>query len=316
MRLFTAIALLFILSGCGMGEAIVSRIPKPTFVNPGSCLPKEGEIEGLHALAKPRHYKGDAMIDPLGKQATMFARYGAKSLSAGDYYLQIPERTVTIEDYEMDDDVAAAGIFHFYRGRKLGQDGVPVDAGTQGVCDAGRERRNLYFYKQSHFVKLIYSGKDPVPDLATLARAVSAKLPGGKEPPKGFSYLEVPGVDPSTARVTAGYTFNCDFLPTGIFAKAPGAGDISEVFLIGHLDEKDAQETGNNYRTYLEINGKDYTIKGSRRGRVIWWARDPDQGRVICTVYRKFLIGVLRPQTYDKGEAMLALIVNKMGQEE
>ena len=186
---------------------------------------------------------------------------------------------------------------------------MPV--GAQGVLDLRHERRNLYFYKQRFFVKLIYTGAKPVPDLVPLAQAAARGIPGPGRRPEGFRYLDVDGVKPATAHATPGYTFNCDFLPPAITAKAPGAGSVvSDVYLIVHNDEEEARRTGRDYRQFLQLNGKNFDLERRRRERrLVWRARDPSQGRVICTRYKRFVIIVARPHTYAEGGRLLERIV-------
>jgi hypothetical protein len=134
-------------------------------------------------------------------------------------------------------------------------------------------------------------------------------------------------VDPSTGRVSGGYTFNYEFLPPGVFAKAPGAGAIAEVFLISHYTQKEAEKTAHKHRYFLEVNGMDYDSKyttreedggggfaffGSGGHRRVWWGTDPNVGRVICTRYGVYLIGVLAPKSFERGEVILDRIVAEM----
>ncbi len=303
------------LTAAGCGSGIMKHVPFMGSIE--RYLPEGGAVPGLTRTSKLRGYRGDEMEVALGKSAVLYRNYGATGMSTADYVLGRDDRSLTIQSFSMADDVAAAGLFHYFRGRKLGGSVERVDAGAEGIVDVRHERRNLYFYKQRYFFKIIYTGTAPVPDLAPLARAIAARVPGRSERPAGLVYLEVEGVDTDSAQVTPGYTFNCDFLPPGVIAKAPGAGSaVAEVFLIGHNDKKEATRTGRDYRTYLQLNGKDYdSHQKAWRGRPIWTARDPSQGRVICTVYKEYVIGVVRPKDYALGEAIINRIIRKMGGE-
>ncbi len=300
-------AALLLAAGCSGPSGLMSRVP--LIAGSGRFMPESGEAPGLVRIGKVHVARGDRMRDYMGARANVYSNYGAETMATCDYTLGGAGKSLTIESYSMENEVAAAGIFHYHRGRKLYGLGKTVAVGVAGVLDTRRKGRSLYFYKQRQFVKLVYTGPDPVPDLLPLARAMAAKMPGTGKPPGGFEYLNVEGVDPAATYVWPGYTFNCDFLPTGIFAKAPIAGPIAEVFLIAHHDKKAAAKTAQNYRIYLEINGKDYAVKHTQRRRLVWQAQQPAIGRVIVTQYKKYVIGVRRPKTYAAGEAVLKRVV-------
>ncbi|MCX7934761.1 MAG: hypothetical protein N3A66_05830 [Planctomycetota bacterium] len=311
---FFLTAAIVLLAGCDTKDKVLSHMPLVGGLGGAEkYLPENGAVPGLKRVGKIRQYRTSQLNEYLGPSANLFVGYGAENLAVADYVLGDAKQTLAVECYGMNSDVAAAGIFHYYRGRWLRGRGTPVEVGSEGVLDQTRENRNLYFYKQRYFFKIIYSGPLPVPDLTPLGRAVANAVPGTSERPRGFEFLEVEGVARDTAYVSPGYTFNCDFLPPGVFAKAPGAGDIAEVFIIAHLNEDEAQKTARDYRTYLQLNGQNYSQKGVAKGRVVWQARDPNQGRVMCTQHKQFVIGVVRPQTWEKAEALLDAIVKKIG---
>lgn len=302
------------LLACGCGGSKLPVLGKLPFVSSDDTryLPENGAVPGLARVGKMRGYGSKDMREYLGDATAMFVQYGAQGVSTADYTLGAKDRTVTVECFLMEDDIEAAGIFHCYRGKKLRGLGSPVEAGAEGVLDRKRDGRNLYFYKQRFFFKIIYSGKDPVPDLLPLARAVAARVPGNASRPKGFEFISVDGVDATTAGVTPGFTFDCDFLPPGVIVKAPGAGDVADLFLISHLDEKSAEKSGRDYRTYLQLNGENYESRKANGRREVWMARDPVQGRVIATVYGKYLVGVVRPKTYEDAEAIINRVLEKI----
>jgi len=306
-------ALACLATSCEATQAAKQHMPFSD--GPEKILPESGTVSGLVRIGKIRQYRTSQMDQFLGEGAKLFASYGAKLLAVADYRFADPKKTASIECYEMDSPVAAAGIYHYYRGKFLRGRGAPAQIGTEAVLDQGRGNRNLYFYKQRHFFKVIYSGNEPVPDLMPLGRAIAGRVPGGDEKPRGFECLEVDGVDATSSYVTPGYTFNCDFLPPGIFAKAPGAGtQVAEAFVIAHSSDEDAERTARDYRTYLQINGTDYEASAfGKKRRACWQARDPSQGRVIFTVHRQYLVGVVRPQTYEAARPLLEAIVHRIG---
>jgi len=280
-------------------------------IDQANILPDEKTYDGLKPLGKKKTYAGeDAIKRYLGGYGKLFYQYGTRNIYVRDYELGKPDQTLTVEIYTLNSDKSAAGLFHYHRGRILRNMGTPVDVGVEGVVDTFRGGRSLYFYKQLTFVKLIYTGGKPVPDLVPLANAIARDIAGDNTPPTGVEHLNVEGVNPETWRVSPGYVFNYEFLSTGIFAKAPGAGSVAEVFIIGCFDDNEAKRCGSDYRLFLQLNGKDYTVKHKTHSRMLWWAQDPTQGRVVCTVQDDFLIGILRPQTYEMAEVVLDRIAD------
>ncbi|MFH0911654.1 MAG: DUF6599 family protein [Planctomycetota bacterium] len=293
-------------SGCGLPD-----IPLlPTFQSRG-YLPEEGTLPGWREVGGVKRFSGSRLSEYIGRQAERYRSYGFSILCAADYARgEDPEPVLTIESYEMENPLAASGIYHDHRGRKLRDQGILLDVGAEGVRAPGV----LYFYKGLYFFKVIYTG-DPAsePDLKAVGLAIADKIPGQGHPPRGFEYLNVEGVNPQQSAVTPGYTFDYDFLPPAIFCDAPGAGKIAKVFLIGHFDEAEAERTAHDHRYFLERNGLDYAFKRMANRRFVWWGRDMKQGRVICTQHRTWVVGVLAPDTYEKAEVILDRIVAAMG---
>jgi len=297
-------------AGCS-GSKLPFRMP---LIGGNDFLPQAEELPGWRMADDGiRRFAGRKLEKYIGTEANLIRNYGFHLLSAADYVRTgEDEPSLTIESYEMEKPLSASGIYHYHRGRKLHRlegRARPVDVGVEGVAT----ERVLYFYKGLFFFKIIYTGSAAAaPDLVAIGRGMAGRIPGESRPPRGFEYLAVEGVDTSTSRVTPGYAFNYDFLPPAIFASAPGAGDIAEVFIIGHFDEEDARRTAKDYRTFLQLNGLDYEAKRTADRRLVWWARDPAQGRVIVTRYKNWVFGVQTPKTYERGEVLLDRIAARM----
>lgn len=276
-------------------------------------LPSNAILPGWKRIGKIQRFSGNGVEEYIGQQSQFFRNYGLNGLFVADYAPEGADYPIlTVESYQMEKPLAGSGIFHYYQGQKYRGVGVPVDVGVSGFY----VRNVLYFYKDRFFYKIIYTGKDKVPpDLVVIGRAIAAEIPGEARPPRGFEFLSVEGVNPKDALVSGGYTFNYDFLPPSISAAAPGAGKIARVFLISHYDEDESAKTGRDYRYFLERNGLNYEFKRTSDGRLVWWARDTNQGRVIVTQYKKWVVGVLTPETYETGEQILDRVVQQMRNE-
>ena len=298
-----------VIGGC-FGSGLIDRVPGVS--SPVDYLPNTGAVTGLVRTTKKSVYRGAKMGKRLGGNAALYVNYGARAMATADYTLGGADGNLTVEIFIMEQDVAGSGLFHHFRGHKLRNTGRTVTVGAEGVVDTQRKDRNLYFYKESLFCKLIYTGREPVPNLVPLGQRIAGRLRGHQKQPRAFQYLALEGIKPETASVSPGYTFNCQFLPPGVFADAPGAGAIARAFLIEHDSPKSAAKTAQDYRAYLSVHGANYGLKYGPKRRRTWWARQPDQGRVICTQYREWLVGVQWPKNYTKGEALIERIVDRI----
>ena len=277
-------------------------------------LPGSGEIEGIEPIGKPRKYRAQNFHEYYGTQGNRYIQYGMENMFVREYSYNGTENHITIEIANMENPTAAAGLFHYHRGQILGGKGKSVPVGTEGVSDTPRGDRNLYFYQSKTFVKIVYTGKLPIPDLLPIAQGVSAKLPDSdKGKPEGFELLEVEGVDAETISLTPGFTFNADFLPASVYASAPGGGnpEVSDIFLITRRTSKDAAGIAKDYTSFLRLMGENFE-EYKKDGRRYVKAVDPKQGRVVFTAYKRFVIICARPDGYEKGEMMIGRVIDRI----
>lgn len=278
-----------------------------------SMMPRNKDIPDLTLNGKILTYTNEKLKNYYGSGMNMYSQYGIDNLVAAEYTYGASDRRVTIEIANMQDATSAAGLFHYYRGNIVEDGGRPVDMGAEGVIDSGRENRNLYFYRAKNFVKIIYSGKDPVPDLMTIAGFIDGKAPGGRdEKPAGIDMIKVNGVNPDTVAVTPGYCFNLSFFPPAVWASAPGGGSVaSDVFIMTRNKDSEAAELFNDYLAYLKLTAEYFEEYRRDRQRYLK-AVDPNQGRVVATAYRNALIVFARPDGYERAEPIINAVMAKM----
>lgn len=276
-------------------------------------FPEDGDVPNLTRTSKILTYQGDKFQELYGAAGNRYIQYGMISMTTADYDYGGKNRRVTIEIATMENPTAATGLFHYHRGDVLSSNGENVEVGAEGVLDAGRESRNLYFYRSNLFIKIIYSGKEPVPDLMPIALFIDKQLPSTRDQrPDGFAYIGVDGINPDTISLTPGFTFNISFLPPAVWASAPAGGSVaSDLFIITRQHEKDAAELYKDYLAYLKLYA-DY-IEEYKRGKQNYVkAVDPNQGRVLFTSYRHVFIIAARPDGYEKGEALIDQVIAKI----
>lgn len=279
-------------------------------------LPVNGDLANLTTISKPVAYREANFIKYYGNAATRYIQYGMIRLVVCEYAYGGKDRRVTIEMASMETPTAATGIFHYVRGKVVRAGAKQIDVGAEGMLDTRRGGRNLYFYRSNVFVKVIYSGPDPTPDMLPIARLVDSKIPKGRDQaPDGFTYIQIPGVKQETVELTPGYTFNLDFLPPAVWASAPAGGSIaSDLFIITRQRQTDAQKLVKEYTAYLRFNAE--YVEEYRKGDIRYVkAVDPNQGRVLFTSHKNIMIIAARPDGYEKGEALIERVIQKIEEE-
>lgn len=271
-------------------------------------LPADGAVAGLERTTPPRQIFRDNDIESyFGKNANFIRGMGLNTLHVAEYTLGGPGRSLMIEAYQMNSEHAPAGMYYHYRAHRLHFQGEKVDVGAEGLLDTRSGGRNLYFYKGHWFFSLVYTGKEPIPDLVPLAQRIAAGVQGQNVRPRGFLHLEVDGVDAENAFISPGNMLNCEWLPPGVQALAPGAGPKAVAFVIPFADEKIADNTRNEFRQVLHMEGRDV-----RRARLpgdlnltAEMGEDPKLGRVTFVTYRNWLVGVVHAEDYEPAQAIL-----------
>ncbi len=276
----------------------------------GGWFPQSGDVADLEPIGKMQTYKGSGFQELYGAAGNRYIEYGLTSMMSADYSYGANDGKVSLEIATMTSPTAAAGLFHYHRGKILKGQGESVDVGAEGLVDTAREGRNLYFYRSNLFVKIVYSGKGKAPSLLPIAEYVDSHLPTGLDAkPDGFEYIDVEGIAPETIALTNGYAFSLPFLPPAVRASAPAGGSpASDLFICTKPRDSEAEEMYTAYNAYLRLHAE-YHEEYQRDGMKFTKGVDPNQGRVLFTNYRNALIIAARPDGYEKGEALIERVM-------
>ncbi len=277
----------------------------------GNLFPKKGDIPDLVPAGKILTYRGDSFKQLYGTAGERYVQFGMTSLLSMDYTYFVGR--LSIEIVTLDDPIQASGLFYYHRGKVLRTPGEMVDVGAEGVLDTGREGRNLYFYRANMFIKIVYSGKNPVPELLPIGKFIDDKLPANDDDkPAGVEYIRIEGVDEDTIAVTPGFTFDNNALPPSVWASAPGAGtQASDLFIVTRTRDGDARTVFEDYLAYLKMYAKyieEYDIDGQQYVKAV----DPGQGRVVLTRYGNAIIIAARPDGYARGELLIGRVMDRI----
>lgn len=280
----------------------------------GGLFPGDGDVPGLVTAGKVITYKLEKFQELYGTAGNRYIEYGLLRMMSCDYLYGGPKDRINVEIATMDTPIAAAGLFHYHRGNILRNVGKPMNVGAEGVLDTGRGNRNLYFYRGVLFVKIVYSGKGEAPDLMPIAEYIDNHIrPGSRdERPDGFEYIEIEGINKDTIALTPGFTFSISFLPPSVWASAPAGGSpASDLFIITRNLDRDAAELFRDYTAYLKLHA-DYIEEYAMGSMKLTKAVDPNQGRVVFGAYRNALIIAARPDGYEKGEALIERVMDRI----
>lgn len=315
MRKFTIIitvAISLLLSAC-MGGAFDGE-------KNGFLPVNADDFPGLTPRGKRRNLFTDKDIEKyLGNKAGLFLQYGLRSIYTNDYTFGGEDKDLTIESFQIDSNVGTAGTFYYYAGRKLRNQGKKLDIGAQGVLDTEHEGRNLYFYKGHWFVSLVYSGKEPIPDLVPLAKYIAGNVNGGINwKPQGFKFLEVDGVSSRYAKISWGNALNMQFLPVSVWALAPKAGSNARAFISEFMDVKSCNDTAKDFQRFLQLETKDYKSEAVKVGNSKYYIKsgiDTKEGLLMFATYKHHMVILSEVADHEAGKEIIISILNKMRQE-
>ncbi|GHS91368.1 hypothetical protein FACS1894139_15750 [Planctomycetales bacterium] len=295
--------------------SVLTACGNPLAGDSSGFLPEDGEFAGLSAVGKRQVLFTDGPKEKyLGaERARFFKQYGLSTIYSRDYALG--GEALTIEAYQIGSDLGAAGIFYYYVGQQLRNTGEEIDVGAQAVSDTAHGGRNLYFYKGRWLFALIYTGKEPVPDLKPLAQFLTARVPGQSRKPAGFAYIDVEGVAGKYARVTPGNALNFDIFPPGVWALAPGGGADARIFVIDFSEAKAAEKAGDDFWRYLQVNASDSAREKRQFGKTaVVFARavDPREKNVVYAAFDRFVIVASHLDNFAAGETLVTRVIDKI----
>jgi Family of unknown function (DUF6599) len=181
-------------------------------------LPDDKAVPGWVRDGEPQEFEGEDLYTYIDGGADIYEEYGFIRVIVQDYKSD-KDRSVSLEIFEMASPEAAFGMFTF---KRSGQ-------GESLTLGGGSELESYYlnFWKGRFLVTL--TGFDEAVEtasgLASLGRAVEAKLPGGGEPPALVSALPAAGLDPRSVKYLRGLL---------------GLNNVYPLYTAGGLDFKDA----------------------------------------------------------------------------
>ncbi len=143
--------------------------PSPPLQNLKDLLPHQAELQGWKAENAPQVYKGEDLYLYIDGGAEIYHEYGFRQVLVQDYQ-STPEKSLTLEIYEMADSPSAFGIYTLKSSGK----GKTVLVGQDGQL----EDYYLNFWKGNFLVTLTGSDGSPeiIHGLLLIAKSLEAKI--------------------------------------------------------------------------------------------------------------------------------------------
>ena len=245
-----------------------------------SLLPKPS---GWALTEAPATYVPGTIFEYIDGAAESYLSYGFRELIVGNYKEVDSGATLTVEIYDMEDEVRAFGIY----GAERYPESQFLAIGNQGYWEEG----TLNFIVGGFYVKLLCfdCGKDAEKVLTSVAREVEKKVPDkGKLPPL-LGLFSVEGLIPNSEKFLLQNVLGYDFLHHGYLASGRAQDQEFELFIIEGRDGKDAQAMMTRYLDSQRESGQ--AVRPTDFG---FHVRDRYSGNIYLARSGSLILGVMK----------------------
>ena len=272
-----------------------------------SILPAGGCADGWVMEEKPALYTVDTLFDHINGEAELYFPYGFDTLTTARYVRkEAPGSPLVADVYRMGSLLDAFGIYSNYR------------KAERPACDVGADcvmsSSQLLFYQDRYFVRL-QATDTPTPGqdvFLACGRAISAKLPPGKNRPKELDILNVPGIVRKSERYIAQSVLGYPFFRRGLTVDADSVGERTMVFVVIEDSAATARKAFDAYRTDLNTSGKIIASTESG-GRPAIAANDPLYRGVYIEQSGRYLIGAIRLKDPSSAKPLVEALRARLG---
>jgi hypothetical protein len=282
---------------------------------PIRALPPKGAAEQWVQRDAPKMFTKETLFEHIDGQADLFLQYGfEQSVFATYQNRKDPERTITLDIYDMGDVLHAFGIFSRFRNEdRPGRIGLDSSLGDQYV----------FFYKGKYFVVVQATGSNSS-GLEQLARATDSKISDDSQPPREISYFPKNGLKPGSIEYFSQGLLGHQFLGGGFKAtyveesvenkqgESQRAGRDCHLFLAIFRNSQEAMHSLEQYFEDLSRTGSAQIGTSTQLGPKTFTGTDPYQGKVIVAQKGPFLAGAVGFEKEGQGENKLLELITKI----
>ncbi|HEX2694350.1 MAG TPA: DUF6599 family protein, partial [Acidobacteriota bacterium] len=217
---YLALAALVLIPTARGAEGVPQRAGDPALL---AMIPK---IDGWTATEKARSYFPDTLYEYIDGAAESYIGYDFKELAVAEFAKSGTQASLTLEIYDMGNDLNAFGIYSAERF----PDNKTMDIGTHGYI----EGEVLNFIAGTDYVKLLcFNGGDMTASiLETFARTVAAAAGTKGVIPALFSVFPKEGLVPNSEKYIRRNFMGFDFLGNGYLVSYKADGAEFEGFVI------------------------------------------------------------------------------------
>ncbi len=268
---------------------------------PESVLPKPSFMAGWTAQGEPAVYGKDNLFEYIDGEAELFYPYGFERLASMAYQNAAdPDVGLTADVYVLGTLLDAFGVYTSLKPTG----GKPLDVGAEGAWVASQAA----FYQGRYFVMLQVTGGLELDSAVytACAKAIAARLPGGKVRPAEMKLLAIPQAVPGTEKYFPANFLAYSFMPPVLVVEV-GTGEKPPRAFVGLCkDPAEAAKVLDAYRA--ELTKMSVTPEAQREGA-------PPRVAAMTSLYQglvleqegRYVLGVVGVSDLAKTEAIAAL---------
>jgi hypothetical protein len=245
-----------------------------------SLLP---EPSGWALTETPAAYLPGTLFEYINGGAESYLSYGFRELAVGNYKDKKSAATLTVELYDMGNELNAFGIYsseRFPESRFL-----PV--GIQGYWEEGA----LNFVVGSYYVKLLCfdCGPNGESTLTAIAKDIEKKAGAKGQLPPLLGLFPAEGLISNSEKFVLQNVLGYGFLHHGYLASYSIQGQEFELFIIQGADAQEAQNMMSQYLDFQRASGQ-----APQPGPVGFQVRDRYAQNVFLAPAGNLILGVMR----------------------
>jgi hypothetical protein len=248
----------------------------------------------------PSVYVPGTLFEYIDGAAENYLSYGFRELAVGNYKEEKSAATLTVEIYDMGDDVRAFGVYSSERY----PESRFLKIGNQGYWEEG----TLNFIVGGYYIKLLCfdCGQGAERSLTTVAREIEKKVPNNGQLPSLLHLFPAEGLIPNSEKFILQNVLGYAFLHHGYLASYKAQGQEFDLFIIQGTGEQQAQSMINEYLSSQKESGQ-----AAQPTNLGFHFRDRYAQNIYLTQSGSLILGVMRIKDgfEEIGKKYLGLLV-------
>jgi hypothetical protein len=262
-----------------------------------SLLP---ELSGWALTEAPSAYLSGTLFEYIDGAAENYLSYGFRELVVGNYKEKSSAATLTVEIYDMGDEVRAFGVYSSERY----PESHFLKVGSQGYWEDGA----LNFIAGSYYVKLLCfdCGGGAEQALMSIAREVEKKVPNDGRLPLLLHLFPSEGLIANSEKFILQNVLGYGFFHHGYLASYKAQGQEFDLFIIQGTAVQDAQNMMNQY-----LNSQRESGQAAQPTSLGFYVRDRYAHNIYFAQSGNLILGVMRIKEgfEEMGKKYLQLLV-------